>query len=248
MVLRVQDRILLSLAFLGDLFEDLADAGGIMSASYRQIYGFTPRKYKKSNFLSGVRYALRTGKIEKIIKDDQAYFRLTGKGKKRLIRDFPLVWFQKRRWNGLWRVLPYDIKEARRYQREKLRDKLYQLGFRQFQKSVYLSPHPIEKEMDDFLKTLNLEGKVHVILCQKVLGVENRELAIELWQLDKLNKEYKKLFEKLKISVDEKGRQKIRAKYLELLADDPFFPQELLPKFWWGGRVGEELKKILKKF
>ena len=247
MFLRVQDRILLTLAFLGDVFEDLADAGGLMSASYKQIYGFTPRKYKKSNFLSGVRYALRTGKIEKIIKNNQVYFRLTGKGEKKLVRDFPLIWFQKQGWDGLWRILPYDIKETKRYQREKLRDRLHQLGFRQFQKSVYLCPYPIEKEMVDFLKTLKLEGKVHLLLCQEIVGVEDRELAIELWRLDKLNKGYKRLFEKLNNSPDENKLWKIKAKYLELLSDDPFFPKELLPKLWWGEKVRRELNKILRE-
>ena len=247
MLLRAQDRILLILAFLGDLFEDLADAGGLMSASYGQIYGFIPKKYKKHNFLSAVNYALKTGKIEKIVKNNEAYFRLTGKGKKRLIRDFPLAWFQKKRWDGLWRMLPYDIRETKRHQRNQLRVKLYELGFRQFQKSVYISPYPIEEEMNDFLKTLHLEGKVYVLLCKKILGVENRELARKLWQLDKLNKKYKRLFEKLRSLTDKRELKKIKVKYLELLSEDPFFPQELLPQNWWGEKVKKEIKKILKK-
>ena len=244
MLLRIQDRILLSLAFLGDLFEDLADAGGLMSASYKQIYGFIPKKYKKHNFVSAVNYALRTGKIEKIVKNNEVCFRLTGKGEKKLIKDLPLAWFQKKRWDGLWRMLSYDIKEIKRHQRNRLRIKLYDLGFRQFQKSVYISPYPIEKEMNDFLKTLNLEGKAYALLCNKILGVENKELARELWQLDKLNKKYEKLFRKLKSFTDKREFKKIKVKYLELLSDDPFFPKELLPRLWWAEKVKAELKKI----
>ena len=247
MLLRIQDRILLSLAFLGDLFEDLADAGGIMSASYKQVYGFTPRKYKRNNFVAAVKYGLRTERIEKVIKKNRPYLRLTGKGKNKLMRDFPLACLQKRKWDGFWRVLPYDIKEIKRGQRDQLRRKLYELGFKQFQKSVYFSPHPIEKEMADFLKTLKLEGKIQILLCNKILGVENRELAKKLWHLDKLNKEYKKLLFKLERLSTEKKLREAKAKYLELLTADPFLPKELLPRPWWGEEAGRELKKILRK-
>lgn len=247
MLLRTQDRILLALSFLEDLFEDLADAGGLMSFSYKQIYGFVPRKYKKSNFMSAVSYALRTAKIEKILKDGMPYLRLTGKGKKKLVRDFPLIQLQKKNWDRFWRVLPYDIKEAKRNIRDRLRDKLYELGFRQFQQSVYLSPHPIEKEMAEFLETIRLEGKAHVLLCKEILGIDNKDLARKLWELDKLNRAYKKLFQKLKIASQDKDLRDIEAKYLEILTEETFLPQDLLPKPWWGDKLRKELKRVLTK-
>lgn len=246
MLLRIQDRILVTLALLGDLFEDLVDPGGIFSASYENIYGFTPRRYKKSNFVSAANYALRTGKIEKVIKNGEAYLRLTGEGKSKLVREFPLVWFQKRRWDGLWRVLPYDIKEIKRNQRNKLRRKLYELGFKQFQKSVYLSPHPIEREMTEFLKILRLEGKARVLLCKEFVGVKNKELVRKLWQLDKLNREYQNLEEKIGGVLSKKELREIKAEYLDLLIADPFLPQELLPHPWWGEKVRQKVKKVFK--
>jgi len=243
MLLRVQDRILLGLAFLEDLFEDLADAGGLMSFSYKQVYGFVPRRYRKRNFYKSVSYALKTKRIEKIIKKDEVYLRLTGQGKRKLVRDFPLVRFQNSHWDGFWRVLPYDIKEIKRYQRDRLRNKLRELDFKQFQKSVYLSPHPFEKEMSDFLETLKLEGKVSILLCQKIQGIDNKQLARKLWRLDQLNQKYKELIENLKKSPNEKDLKEIKAQYLELNSKDPFFPQELLPQHWWR----EEGRRMLRK-
>jgi len=243
MLLRVQDRILLGLAFLEDLFEDLADAGGLMSFSYKQVYGFVPRRYRKGNFYKSVSYALKTKRIEKIVKKDEVYLRLTGQGKRKLVRDFPLVRFQNSHWDGFWRVLPYDIKEIKRYQRDRLRNKLRELDFKQFQKSVYLSPHPFEKEMSDFLETLKLEGKVSILLCQKIQGIDNKQLARKLWRLDQLNQKYKELIENLKKSPNEKDLKEIKAQYLELNSKDPFFPQELLPQHWWR----EEGRRMLRK-
>lgn len=247
MLLRVQDRILLGLAFLGDLFEDLADAGGLASFSYKQVYGFVPLKYRKRNFYKAISYALKTKRIEKIVKKDEVYLRLSGQGKRKLIRDFPLTRFQRRSWDGFWRVLPYDIKEIKRYQRDRLRQKLRELGFKQFQKSIYLSPHPFEKEMSDFLESLKLEGKVSILLCKKVQGVENRELAKKLWRLDKLNTRYKELLQEFKQSPDEKELKEIKAQHLELICWDPFFPQELLPQPWWGEKARRALEKTLRK-
>jgi len=244
MLLRIQDRILLGLAFLGDLFEDVAGVGGLAGFSYKQIYGFVPRRYRKSNFQAGLYYALRTEKIKRIIKNGEVFLRLTGKGKKKLIRDFPLIWFQKKKWDGLWRVLPYDIREIKKRQRDRLRNKLYELGFKQFQKSVYLSPLPIENEMEEFLKTLKLEGKAHLLLSNKVLGIENRELAEKLWQVDKLNRKYKKLLSRLVKAGTEKELKEVRSDFFELLAEDPFLPKELLPKEWLRERVEREILNL----
>lgn len=247
MLLRIQDRILLSLALLEDLFEDLTDAGGLASFSYKQIYGFVPPRYKKSNFYAGLSYALKTGNIERVIKNGRPYLRLTGQGKRKIVRDFPLFSFQERRWDGWWRMVPYDIKEIKRWQRDELRARLYQLGFRPLQKSIYLSPHPIEEEMNDFLRAIRLEGKVLVLLCRKILGVDNKELARQLWQLDRLNKKYKDLLTKIEEAKKEGELRKIKIEYLELLRMDPFLPKTLLPKNWMGERVREKIRRVLSR-
>lgn len=247
MLLRIQDRILLSLAFLEDLFEDLADAGGLMSNAYENIYGFIPQRYKRSNFYASVSYGLKTGNVEKIKKDGKPHLRLTGRGKKKIIRDFPLFKLQERRWDRLWRMIPYDIEEVSRWQRNRLREKLYQLGFRQFQKSIYLSPHPIEEELSDFLKGLKLQGKVLVVLCHKILGADDLKLARELWRLDELNEQYKKLWERLEEGTSKQSLKEIKREYLDLLSDDPFLPKDLLPKDWYERKLRQILKGLLTK-
>lgn len=231
------------MAFLGDLFEDLADAGGLMSFSYQQVYGFVPAKYKRHNFYASVSYAFKTGNLTKIKKGGKPYLRLTGQGKKKITRDFPLFSLQTRRWDRKWRLIPYDIKEAKSWQRDSLREKLCQLGFRQLQKSVYISPQPIEEELNDFLKTLRLEGKVWVLLCQKILGIESKELAKELWQLDELNDKYRRLWERLVGVEEEKTLREVAVEYLDLLNIDPFLPYDLLPKEWYEKKIRKRLKQ-----
>ena len=51
-------------------------------------------------------------------------------------------------WDGRWRLLMFDVPESRKSIRDALRSKLMDLGFFQFQKSVWIYPFPCENEID----------------------------------------------------------------------------------------------------
>ena len=44
-------------------------------------------------------------------------------------------------WEGLWHIVIFDIPEKYKLARLSLRDKLLNLGFLQYQNSVYIYPH-----------------------------------------------------------------------------------------------------------
>jgi len=52
------------------------------------------------------------------------------------------------RWDGKWRVVFFDVPEKRRARRDALRDKLKDLGFLEWQKSVWVFPYPCTDEID----------------------------------------------------------------------------------------------------
>ena len=139
-LLRPRDRLRLLFAGLGDLFEEVADFGGLVSASYEQLYGFFPSKYKKSNFSHLVWRSLKTQEMTKVIINGVPYLRLTSLGKKKINRDFPLFALQKKPWDGLFTQCAYDIEEINKVSRDLWREKIQNLNFGQFQKSVYISP------------------------------------------------------------------------------------------------------------
>ena len=239
-MLRGQDRLLLILAVMEDFFQNLVDAGGVVSFSYRQVYGFVPPKYKRQNFYMAVKRALKSGYIEKVLKKGRPYLRIVGRGREKLIRDFPLLALQKKKWDKKWRVVIFDIEEVNRNVRDVFRRKLYELGFGRLQKSVYISPFPIENEMREFIESLNLGKRAYLLVSSKFAAGDERVLAEKVWPLQKINKEYKEILEKLeKEKVDEKEKRRIRARYLEVLLSDPCLPWELLPKGW----LGEEVRR-----
>ena len=51
-------------------------------------------------------------------------------------------------WNGHWQVVLYDIPEKKKPAREALREKLKELGFYEWQKSVFIFPFPCRDEID----------------------------------------------------------------------------------------------------
>jgi len=244
-MIKGQKRLLLILAMLGDWFEDLADAGGLMSFSYQQVYGFVPQKYKKHNFEMAMRNALKIGRIKKVIKQGKAYLKLTPRGQTKLVEYFPLFKFEKGEWDRRWRVLIFDIEEKNRKTRDSFRRKLVELGFGQLQKSVYISPFPIEEEMTEFIENLGLKGKVYLFVSPKLLAGDERALSKRIWRLDRINNQYAKILTHLKEKgIDKQKVKELKSRYLEILAEDPFLPKELLPKEWLRERVEREILNL----
>ena len=208
-LLRPRDIFLLGLGGFLDVLEELKDPLGIMAKSYKAMYGFTPERYKRQNYSHLVWRNLKVGYIEKIIKDGEVYLRLTGEGKEKIIRDFPVMAFRKKKWDEKWRIVLFDIAELNRRKRDALRSKLKELGFGMFQQSVYISPHDFTKDMVEFLITSQLSDFVYVfeiLHIQMAIG-NAKELARKVWNLDSLSEKYKKLIEKISHLIGTHGRE-----------------------------------------
>lgn len=54
---------------------------------------------------------------------------------------------QKKKWNGKWYMLFFDVPEIQRNKRDYLRKYLRKIGFYQYQKSVYIFPFECENEV-----------------------------------------------------------------------------------------------------
>lgn len=238
-LLRPQDRLLLALAVIGDLLEELPTKRDYLNV----IYGFYPKEYNRNNYLQAFYRARETGDIRKIIKDGEPYLRLTAKGKKRVVRDFPLLKWRERPWDGKWRAVIFDIEERERGRRDYLRGRLLELGFGMLQQSVYISPFDVAEDLREYLEAHRLDGKAYVLVADRLFAGDDKALAEKVWSLDKINSEYDKLLAfwerstALKSEPRESLLRKIKSGYLEILAADPCLPRELLPHYWVGDKV-----------
>lgn len=208
-LLKPRDIFLLGLGGFLDIFEEFKDPLGIMAKSYKAMYGFTPKRYRRHNYSHLIWRNLKVGYIEKIVKKGELYLRLTGEGREKIIRDFPLLGFQKKKWDGKWRIVLFDIAELNRKKRDMLRNKLRELGFGMFQKSVYISPHNFTKDLVEFLIARELSGFVYVFeIFHTQMAIGNaKELARKVWNLDSLNEQYLKLIEKISHLISTHDRE-----------------------------------------
>lgn len=219
------------------------------------MYGFVPRRYKKSNFLQTVTRSLKTHDIEKIVKGGKVYLRLTSVGREKVYRDFS-IFNLTRKWNKHWVIVVFDIEEKTKLIRNRFRKKLRSLGFGMLQKSIWISPLSIGEDMKEVIETIGLSKKAFVMEVSGFIFGDPRELASKIWHLDKLNDEHtrvKKNIENVNQLIRnindrlKKSEAKVRNKrnnyiyelerkrreamgvYFNFIVNFPPLPKELLP-------------------
>jgi CRISPR/Cas system-associated endoribonuclease Cas2 len=104
---------------------------------------------------------------------DKKYARITEEGSKVLAFEkekAKLSNIKKKRWNGRWRVVIFDVPERRRQTRDRLRDIMREVGFVRLQDSVWVFPYDCE----EFVSLLKAELKIGVaVLYMVVEQIEN---------------------------------------------------------------------------
>lgn len=244
-LLRFSDKLLISLAFVGDV------ATGVYANSYLW------RKRSFFNYLVGGKNTLRgslyrllkTGNIEKIVKNGKPYFCLTSTGKECIQRLFPISKIAAFGWDKKWRVVIFDIPEKERKTRNFLRTKLVSLGFGELQESVYISPLNVLKDLKEMLESYELYGKVIVFEAKEIFS-DPKEVARLVWRLDQLEKDYLDLEERieglkyLKEEERKKEAKEINNDFFSLILKDPFLPKDLLPTDWIGFKVRILITKL----
>lgn len=250
-MLSVKDRILLGMAALEDVITEVRRLGGLMEVTMQQVYGWVPEHYRKGTAQVTVWRMLRTGDIEKVIKNGEAYFRLTSRGVKKVTRDFPLIRLQRKKWDGLWRIVIFDIPVVHNQLRDRLRAKLEELGFGMFQESVWMTPYDLAREISEFIQSQGLEEFVYVFVSPLDFVKDKKALVEKIWKVEKIDGFYQDWIEdweeKSKGISEKKLRdlaQEFCSSYLEIVAVDPFLPKELLPDNWMGNKARSLFKKL----
>jgi len=246
--IKIYERLLLGLAFAADEVIDFYQSYKKYPQVVDSLKPLSPWLYKPSDLRQSYYYLLKTGYIEKVIKNGKPYLRLTSKANEKLKRDFPIFKMQKRKWDKKWRLVIFDISEESRHTRDLLRDKLKELGFGMLQKSVYISPYDFAQDMYEFLESKKLLGKVYVLIVKHQLMGDPKDLANKVWQIEELQQNYDNLWLKIIHLEDEKDKEQkareIKNDYLDLIQIDPCLPYDLLPVDWMGDKVRKAVVKL----
>jgi phenylacetic acid degradation operon negative regulatory protein len=117
-------------------------------------------------------YSLYTSHLieEKNHKDGSTTFILSNNGKQQALRfNIEKIKIQKtNKWDKKWRIVMFDIPEKRKKLREVMRFHFKDMGLIEFQKSVFISPYPCEKEVEFILEFYNGRQYVRFIVAEQV--------------------------------------------------------------------------------
>lgn len=130
------------------------------------------KEWEKYN-LSRLRTLLKRLNAQKVVEVTDEEVRVTDKGKLKILK-YKLDEMEiKRKTDGKWRVIIYDVANLKKYQRDVFRKMLKRLRFLRLQESVYLTPFVCDAEIE-YLREMFDIGKDVLVL--KVKEIENAQV------------------------------------------------------------------------
>lgn len=210
-----------------------------------------PPDYSQDNFRTAIWRAKKLEYIEKCVgAGGLPELVLTAAGEARAREKFPLLKLAGKPWKGWWLVVTFDIPEIENIVRNSIRRQLINIGFAQWQKSVYVSPHDIADDLAKVLKNNRLADKVVPMLAKRILAGNDWKFARRIFKIDEIEKDYRKIIDSLKPSPEPtlKHQDFLRrqfSRYIEILQHDPFLPVGLAPRDGYGR---EQALQALRKY
>ncbi|MBM7840091.1 phenylacetic acid degradation operon negative regulatory protein [Alkalihalobacillus xiaoxiensis] len=183
----------------------------------------------------------------------KSFYSLTPQGSERMNEAGDRIFkFEEHAWDGKWRMLLYKIPEEQRQIRDELRKELLWSGFGSFSASCWISPNPLEKQVNLLIKKYGIAD--YVDFFEAVYkNKQNQALVEKSWPLDEIQQKYeafiscysrsftehKKLLKDNQMSVADcfVVRTELVHEYRKFLFSDPGLPKELLPDNWNGTRA-----------
>jgi CRISPR-associated endonuclease Cas2 len=71
-------------------------------------------------------------------------------------------------WDKKWRIVLFDIPEKNKKARDVLRFHLKKMGFFEYQKSVFITPHNCEKEIEFISEFYRIKPFIRIIIATKL--------------------------------------------------------------------------------
>lgn len=167
--------------FLWELFNFYWDASDIFNwpAKTLQEVGIPPserldriiqKRKSKYNFKNLINHLSQRGYIKVRSLEAKRGVILTQKGMEKILKISLYKMEKKKRKDGKWIMVIFDVPEKRRKMRDIFRTELQISGFRELQKSVWVSPYDLLKETQFLIQRLSL------LKFTKIFLIEEQEL------------------------------------------------------------------------
>jgi len=185
------------------------------------------------------RGTLRQMLADEVIKKEEKLYRITNVGLSELALSFPFVRFMEMQWDGLYRILSYEVPENKRKLRDSLRREISGWGFGPWHRSFWVTPHPIVGDLKALIVNTPIEPFVQMFEGKTVVG-DAKILLEKVWNTPKIEEGYKALFRQWHEVLSREGLSsseklsKIFSLYTDMLKIDPGLPAALVGEKWIG--------------
>lgn len=208
-------------------------------------------------FLRQIKQLERQGLLEaeEVEKGTKRVMRLTEKGVLCAIGGCDPMERWNRSWDGLWRMVIFDLPETQRQLRAKLRRELMAANFGCLQGSVWITPDALEPVLP-LLGKHDIKGGTMVFFAGNPCGGESAaDLVKSAWPIEAIHAAYQEHGKHLE-SLPRKGselRERLmvwgtleRRLWEKCLKIDPLLPRSLWPKKYLGEYAWQQRLKTLK--
>lgn len=129
------------------------------------------KEWEKFN-LWRLRQVIKRLERQKVVEITDDVVKITDKGRNKSLR-FDLDNMKlKRKTDGRWRLIIYDIANLKKPQRELFRKMLKKLNLLRLQKSIYMTPFVCDDEIEYLRQLFDIGNDVLVL---KITGIENEQ-------------------------------------------------------------------------
>ncbi len=164
-----------------------------------------------------------------------------------------------RRWDGRWRMVLFDLPQAKAHARARLRRFLKSSRFGFLQNSVWISPDPLSDITRELSASAEDVESIITLEARPAAGETDMDIVAGAWNFPRINQKYEqclKVFREFPRAKRSEGKssaelhrwaQLERMTWREAIASDPFLPAKLLPKDYLGKKAWLERVRVLAR-
>ena len=239
------------------LYHCLWVADMMMNPTWRKMTGSFEEWSYRNGFLRQMQALERQGYVESRAGRDgtDRVCRLTRKGYLRALGGCHPEERWNRGWDGKWRMVVFDLPETKRGLRNGLRKQLRAARFGGLQRSVWISPDPVDGIWEQLKKTAASCGVMTFFEGLTCCGETSSEMVAAAWDFGKIRQNYQDYLAHLN-QVPRAGGTEVLARLLEwgcqekklwldCLEADPLLPRELWPAGYCGEKAWKKRIQVL---
>lgn len=140
-------------------------------------------------------------------------------------------------WDEKWRLVSFDIPENNRSDRDQLSYQLEKLGLKHFQRSVWITPLPVNEYLKKIARRIS-DRTYLSIFVGNLYNQNPKKLVSDLWEINLWQESAERLLNNIENDqVDKRSKNH----FWNLILNHPKVPLDLLPAKW-------PLEKLAKAF